>query len=307
MSKDNKKEKLEKILDALEPEKAMVRNLQKIADKLDEVNTGIKLIKDKKIETEIKVNIPDLQELRDQMVKSSEVENQGFTKILKKLSDRPAWHKDFPDIQKVKVIEAAEKKNDEPPKWLNGILESSLGAIGSMMAKVVETLSKLTFKIKISDEDRARPLPVIQIDPVTGKAAKQNIQVVVSGGGGGGTPKVQNKSGIYINPATEETQEAILAALGGQSSQSNPSISNVSMASKNAIYSLIIPDNAKQITVKLRDIGTDFIIGWDSLLANFQTISAGSSYGIKDVNLVGKTIYFKATDDNQTAEIETIQ
>jgi hypothetical protein len=65
-------------------------------------------------------------------------------------------------------------------------MSAFLGALGSMLAKVVQTIGKMTFKIELPDDFYTRPIQIIQIDRNTGKALdRKNYQPVISTGGGG--------------------------------------------------------------------------------------------------------------------------
>ena len=93
----------------------------------------------------------------------------------------------LPKTKEVQKVEVINKESNTPPTWLEGVMSAFLGALGSMLAKVVQTIGKMTFKIELPDDFYTRPIQIIQIDRNTGKPLdRKNYQPVISTGGGGG-------------------------------------------------------------------------------------------------------------------------
>jgi hypothetical protein len=210
---------------------------------------------------------------------------------------KPKWYKE--PVEKIEVKNEIEVKK---PKWIKDItfdedsfLEKLAVLLTTVFSKTIEVMRKMVLTVRLHPDERKMPLAVYHIDPHTGKAVSPQ-QVIVHGGGGiiGGAGYIKNKSGALINPISEvET----------------PLITALSLPTGNTPGNIAIPDGAKKIVAKLRDVTAgDLLMAWndgDIAAGNYLTIPLGSTgREISGVNLQDKTIYFQCAADSQTVEIE---
>jgi hypothetical protein len=234
----NKKQKIERLQDELEPEKAEVRNLQRIVKRLDGLADELAVVKEiKEFLNSNKIAIPKsfkIENLKDiskearisnwPETQKTEIKNWPEKQLVK--MEKPDWYKEAAEVQKVKVIN--EKSDDKPPTWLNGILEVCFGTLSKLLVSITASLGKILSKeiytIRLDAQERAKPNLVILIDPKTGKPVSPNTggsgHTIVYGGGS----------------ATKEKQDDIIAEL--KAPQGAVVAGTVALASANTWYAV---------------------------------------------------------------------
>lgn len=140
-------------------------------------------------EKQVIFKMPDNVEISNfPVIMKVHVENQkDVQKVsITNLKDLKAEVK-MPDVQKVQVV------NDQASKESNGfaakLILHSVKALSDLIVKVARTT---TLTIKLDDEERLKPIPVIMVDmlgrPVRQQQAQQTIIPMGGGSGRGGTP-----------------------------------------------------------------------------------------------------------------------
>lgn len=137
----------------------------------------------------VKLETPEVQKV--EFSHGVKVENLNEIKIPEEIKVRnfpkEVSINNFPKAKEVQKVEVINKESNTPPTWLEGVMSAFLGALGSMLAKVVQTIGKMTFKVELPDDFYTRPIQIIQIDRNTGKPLdRKNYQPIISSSGGGG-------------------------------------------------------------------------------------------------------------------------
>lgn len=183
------------------------------------------------------------------------------------------------------------KVNVEPPKvnveghTVNVPDEFKIKGFEGFVGKMVGAL-KDKLNVGMADNNRKNPLYVILVDD-KGKIYKAEGQDGVLGFGG--------PSRVYLRNKDNETADPL-------ESVGSPYVYNLTMTTSGSPYSQVLPDNTRKLTVKLRDVGAQLQVAWESG-GNYTTIPVGGTYNLENVKLVGKTLYLTADNSNQVAEI----
>lgn len=176
-----KKRKLEKLKDALDPEKAAAFNLSRIVDRID-------LIEGNQTSNQEAINasFAKIIELIDSK-KSFEISNlKEYPQEIRvnNLSEIPKFPK-IPEYPKEIAISNLKENNnpDHKPKWIDATLISFLDGLGYLLGKVTSRV----FKISPTADSYMTPQRVVLIDPKTGLETSPTSHVHVGAMGGGGS------------------------------------------------------------------------------------------------------------------------
>ena len=85
---------------------------------------------------------------------------------------------------------------------------------------------------------------------------------------------------------------------------SNPSISNVALATANTEVAIVLPSNTRKYMLKLRDPNTmklAFIVGNSG--TTYLTVWPGCVYTESDISATGTTIYVQSPTASQVVEL----
>ncbi len=228
--KNEKRRKAEKVQDKLEPEKALVRNLARIVDRLDDHSDAyIRFIallegtKSLKVENLDEVKIPStftISNLKDIPFPEWKLPDVFSVKV----DDKPEWYKEpqpFPEIQKFpeKILidwEHAPKQNDQAPPWIVEVIATAFGKLAELWQKGITTHR--------AEDDRLKPQMSVLIDPETGKPisvkdlrpivnVEQRIPPTGASAGGGGPTDVTDRAarllGIVYGNLAQIQQRAV--------------------------------------------------------------------------------------------------
>lgn len=199
-----KRREAEKIQDKFEPDKVLIRNLQRIVDRLDE---------NQSVQEEFSRSLNEEGEVKSELIKlitkalthiefADEIRVSNLKDIPRielripekqevLIKEKPSWWKDpeprekFPDRIKIDWENAPKQKQQEEPNWLEGLIDRAI----EKLAKLWGAFWKIPIKTERTELDRLAPQMVILIDPRTGSpmgAAELRPIVDVRGGGGGG-------------------------------------------------------------------------------------------------------------------------
>lgn len=206
MQKQSKKRKLEKIKDALAPEKAVVANLSRIVDRIDNNQNELREIKDSlliAIEKNKVVSVDNLQEQKEfpKDISINNLKDIEFPESIKEVSVNNLKDIEFP--QEIKVTNIQEIDQDHKPKWIDTMVEGFFVILSGLLNKITSK----TFTVKTSEESRLKPQMVMFINPQTGRPESVQTHIHNASGGLGGPNAVylRDKSGEKINPATDES------------------------------------------------------------------------------------------------------
>ena len=122
----------------------------------------------------------------------------------------------------------------------------------------------------------------------------------------GSSSKLLDEGGNIINPATEETVQSILDAMGG-AGKTTITEANVALTNADTEYSYALPTNTKGFLLKARKLNSQLKFCFTSGQSGttYFTITYNDRFNSFEYNvdLDGKTLYFQSTKAGDVAEI----
>lgn len=165
-------------------------------------------------------------------------------------------------------------------KGVIDVSKSILSVIKESPAKIINAIKGIGTK--------ENPVYVVQIDEKGNVVTQKEAQTIVRGGGVVRTVTLANKAGIEFNPATEETLQAVLSAVGGSTAPTtfgNGQKNTVTAGTRVQLSSSSVP--AKSITLKAKTGNTGTIYVGDSAVSssNGFELTSGDTLSIDIDNL----------------------
>lgn len=83
----------------------------------------------------------------------------------------------------------------------------------------------------------------------------------------------------------------------------DPTIYNLDAPIAGTVYSQVIPDGVSKVLIASRELGS-VQVSYESDFTTYITIPASSTKYLENLQLKGKTFYFKSSETDDTIEIE---